>query len=178
MTFHSKYAEYPSHFIYRQISGLISVYILGIVISMRAVIQRVSYGAVEGLREIGKGLVILVGVGKEDRESDASSLADKIVNLRIFEDQEGKFNLSSLEVNAELLVISQFTLYGDVKKGRRPDFSQAAKPEEAKALYNKFIELLSQYGLKVVTGEFAAKMKVIIHNEGPVTILIDSKKEI
>ncbi len=147
---------------------------------MRAVIQRVKEGAVEiankEVGRIGMGLVILLGVGQDDQEKDAERLAEKIVNLRIFEDQQQKMNLSLLDIKGEVLIISQFTLYGDCKKGRRPSFISAASPEKAKKLYGYFIECVSHYGIRVETGEFQAMMLVKIHNTGPVTILLDSEK--
>lgn len=147
---------------------------------MRAVVQRVTRGAVrvEGqvIGEIGPGLVILLGIGQEDGALDIKYLAEKIVNLRIFEDDEGKMNLSALDKELELLVISQFTLYGDCRKGRRPSFSEAAVPENARGLYEEFLTEISQYGLKVATGEFQAMMDVELVNSGPVTMLLDSKR--
>lgn len=147
---------------------------------VRAVLQRVKKaavsveGAVKG--EIGPGLVVLLGVGGEDSQNDADYLAEKTVNLRIFEDPGGKLNLSCLDVDGELLVVSQFTLYGDCRKGRRPSFSSAAPPEEALRLYQYFVRKVSAYGLKVATGIFREDMTVEIHNQGPVTILLDSRK--
>lgn len=147
---------------------------------MRALIQRVTKASVsiEGkvVGSIGKGLVILLGVKLGDTDDDANFLADKSVNLRIFADQEGKFNLSALDVGGELLAISQFTLYGDTRKGRRPSFIDAAPPEISEPLYEKFVTYLRQSGLKVATGEFGAMMLVEIHNDGPVTILLESKE--
>jgi len=147
---------------------------------MRAVVQRVKKGSVEiEKQEIGKiekGLVVLLGVGQKDVEKDAEYLAEKIVNLRIFEDKEGKMNLSVKDVNGQILVISQFTLYGDCKKGRRPSFISAALPEKAIKLYDYFVKCIKNYGLRVETGEFQAMMLVKIYNHGPVTILLDSEK--
>jgi len=147
---------------------------------VRALIQRVTKASVsiEGkvVGSIGKGLVILLGVKLGDTNDDANFLADKSVNLRIFADQEGKFNLSALDVGGELLAISQFTLYGDTRKGRRPSFIDAAPPEISEPLYEKFVTYLRQSGLKVATGEFGAMMLVEIHNDGPVTILLESKE--
>jgi D-tyrosyl-tRNA(Tyr) deacylase len=148
---------------------------------MRAVVQRVSKASVsingKIVGEINKGLVILLGVKNGDTESDAKFLADKCVNLRIFADEAGKFNLSALDVGGELLAISQFTLYGDTRKGRRPSFVEAAPPEISEPLYEKFVAYLRESGLKVATGEFGAIMLVEIHNEGPVTIILESKEK-
>ncbi|MFB0526496.1 MAG: D-aminoacyl-tRNA deacylase [bacterium] len=150
---------------------------------MRAIVQRVSEASVsvkedESLKEInkiGKGLVVLLGIGKEDGENDAEYLAEKISHLRIFPDENDKMNLSILDVGGEILVISQFTLYGDCRKGRRPDFTSAASPEMAEGLYQKFTEKAKAKGVKVKSGEFQARMLVNIHNDGPVTILLESK---
>ena len=146
---------------------------------MRAIIQRVSRGrvSVEGrtLGEIGGGLVILVGAGHGDGQADADRMADKITNLRIFADAEGKTNLSLLDVGGEALVISQFTLYADSRKGRRPSFVYAAPPELAEPLVAYFAERLRQNGVgRVEMGEFGAMMLVEIHNDGPFTIYLDS----
>jgi D-aminoacyl-tRNA deacylase len=145
---------------------------------MRAVIQRVTQGrvSIEGnvVGEINAGLVILLGVGAGDKEADVEILANKIANLRIFADAEGKFNLSALDVNAEMLVISQFTLFADARRGRRPSFTDAARPETAIPLYEKFVEKLRELSFKVETGEFQADMLVEIHNSGPVTIWLDT----
>ena len=147
---------------------------------MRTIIQRVKEAKVSvGERvvgEIGKGIVILLGIGKDDREEDAKYLADKISSLRIFEDKKNKMNLSLLDTDGEALVVSQFTLYGDTKKGRRPSFTQAAEPKKAEELYERFIGFLGEYNLKVVTGIFGGKMLVEIQNDGPVTLILDSKK--
>jgi D-tyrosyl-tRNA(Tyr) deacylase len=145
---------------------------------MRAVIQRVTQGrvSIEGkvVGEINAGLVILLGVGAGDKEADVEILANKIANLRIFADAEGKFNLSALDVNAEMLVISQFTLFADARRGRRPSFTDAARPETAIPLYEKFVEKLRELSFKVEAGEFQADMLVEIHNSGPVTIWLDT----
>ncbi|MHB9023767.1 MAG: D-aminoacyl-tRNA deacylase [Armatimonadota bacterium] len=147
---------------------------------MRAVIQRVSQAqvSVEGkvVGEVGLGFLVLLGVGQDDTEADADYLAEKIANLRIFEDAGGKMNLSLLDVRGGALVISQFTLYGDARRGRRPGFSDAAPPEEANRLYEYFCERLASYGLPVSRGVFQAMMSVSLVNEGPVTLLVDSKK--
>lgn len=145
---------------------------------MRAVIQRVKKGSVETHgKEVGKineGLVVLLGVGRDDTQKNAEYLANKIVNLRIFEDENDKMNLSAKDIGAEILVISQFTLYGDCRKGRRPSFITAALPEKAETLYDYFVEYLKRYHLKVETGEFQTMMLVKIFNYGPVTIILDS----
>jgi D-aminoacyl-tRNA deacylase len=147
---------------------------------MRAVIQRVSCarvtveGAVTG--EISYGLMILLGVGREDTPEVAASLAEKAANLRIFEDEDGKMNRSLLDVKGAALVVSQFTLYGDARGGRRPSFIAAAPPDQARALYESFCEGLQKLGVTVATGVFQAMMSVELVNEGPVTILLDSDK--
>jgi len=146
---------------------------------MRAVVQRVSDASVsvsnrvEG--SIKSGLVILLGVRNGDTDEDAKYLAQKCVNLRIFTDEDGKFNLSALETQGEILAISQFTLYGDTRKGRRPSFVEAARPETSEPLYEKFVAYLKESGLKVATGVFGAHMVVRINNDGPVTVIVDSK---
>jgi D-tyrosyl-tRNA(Tyr) deacylase len=146
---------------------------------MRAVVQRVKSAAVhvEGriTGEIGQGLLVLVGVGRGDGEKDITYLASKLPELRIFEDTSGKFNLSLKEVGGRMLVVSQFTLYGDCRKGRRPSFIEAAEPAEAKRLYEQLILKLRGQGVSVETGEFQAKMEVRLINDGPVTILLDSR---
>ena len=144
---------------------------------MRVVIQRVRAGKVliegETIAEIGKGLVILTGIGPEDGEAQTKYLAEKIATLRIFQDEEGKTNLSCLDVGGEALVVSQFTLYADTRKGRRPSFINAAPPEIAEPLVERFAELLRQQGVPTKTGQFGAEMMVEIHNDGPVTIWIE-----
>ena len=148
--------------------------------SMRAVVQRVSRAkvTVDGniAGEIGHGLLVLLGVGNNDQESDADYLAEKIVGLRIFEDEHGKMNRSVAEVSGGVLVVSQFTLYGDVRKGRRPSFDDAARPERARELYEYFVERVRAAGLQCETGRFQEMMDVELVNEGPVTILVDSEK--
>lgn len=147
---------------------------------MRAVVQRVSRaqvtveGAVTG--QIGLGLLVLLGVGREDSEADAVYLAGKICGLRIFEDDQGKMNRSLQEVGGAVLAVSQFTLYGDVRRGKRPSFDDAAPPEKARQLYEFFVEEIRRTGLRCETGRFQEMMKVELVNEGPVTILLDSKK--
>ncbi|HID66571.1 MAG TPA: D-tyrosyl-tRNA(Tyr) deacylase [Aquificaceae bacterium] len=147
---------------------------------MRVVLQRVkqSWVKVNGkiVGKIGKGLNILLGIGKGDTEEDIKKLVNKILNLRIFENEEGKFHYSVLDIKGEVLVISQFTLYANVKKGRRPSFEEAEEPKRAKELYEKFIDEIKKSGLKVETGVFGAMMDVFIENWGPVTIIIDSKE--
>lgn len=148
---------------------------------MRAVLQRVSEARVrvggEIVGEIAQGLLVLLGVGQGDAAADARFLADKIAGLRIFEDAQGKMNLSVEDVGGSLLVVSQFTLYGDCRQGRRPGFSAAASPELANALYEQFVGMLRSRGLAVATGVFQAEMTVALVNEGPVTLLLDSRKE-
>lgn len=147
---------------------------------MRVVVQRVAKGSVtvEGVKkEIGQGLVILLGVGQNDEVSDSEYLVNKVINLRIFEDLEGKMNLSVQDIQGDLLVVSQFTLYGDCRKGRRPSFVEAAPPEKANSLYQDFVTRLQAFGLKVETGVFQADMLVEIHNSGPVTMLLDTEKK-
>ncbi|MED4463977.1 D-aminoacyl-tRNA deacylase [Metabacillus fastidiosus] len=146
---------------------------------MKVVVQRAKDASVkvneEIVGEITQGLVILVGITHEDKEEDADFLADKIANLRIFEDEEGKMNLSLLDVGGEVLSVSQFTLYGDCKKGRRPNFMAAAKPDDALILYEYFNEKLREKGIAVETGKFGAMMDVQLTNVGPVTFIIESK---
>lgn len=144
---------------------------------MRALIQRVSKASVtvegESISRIGKGLVVLLGIGHGDVDAQAAFLAEKVANLRIFEDEQGKTNLSILDVGGEAIVVSQFTLYADTRKGRRPSFIDAALPEVAEPLVNRFIELLRGYGVPTQTGKFGAHMEVEIHNDGPVTIWLE-----
>ena len=146
---------------------------------MKALLQRVTRASVtvdgEKVSQIGRGLVALVGVAQGDSESDARYLADKTVNLRIFSDEAGKFNLSLLDIRGELLAVSQFTLLADTRKGRRPSFTPAALPGQAEALFNSFVEIAKTTGLEVSTGRFQQHMLVEIHNDGPVTILLESK---
>ena len=147
---------------------------------MRAVVQRVSRAqvTVEGkvTGQIGLGLLVLLGVGREDSEGEASYLAGKICGLRIFEDDQGKMNRSLQEVGGSVLAVSQFTLYGDVRRGKRPSFDDAAPPENARQLYEFFVEEIRRTGLRCETGRFQEMMQVELVNEGPVTILLDSKK--
>jgi D-tyrosyl-tRNA(Tyr) deacylase len=149
---------------------------------LRALVQRVSNASVtiEGhlVSAIKQGLVVLIGIGKDDSEPDAQYLADKIANLRIFSDEADKFNLSALDIGGEALVVSQFTLLADTRKGRRPSFTEAAPPEEAEPLIEIFVQLLRAAGLKVETGRFRQNMLVEIHNSGPVTIFIDSEERL
>ena len=146
---------------------------------MRALIQRVSKAAVSvdgnTLGKIGPGLVVLVGISREDEEADADYIVPKILNLRIFSDEEGRFNLSALDTEAQLLVISQFTLYADTRKGRRPSFTDAGLPDDAKALFDVTLGKFKESGLTVETGQFQAHMLVSIENDGPVTIMLDSE---
>jgi len=147
---------------------------------MRAVVQRVSRAKVTvkdwTSDEIGRGLLVLLGVGHEDTEADASYLAEKIAGLRIFEDADGKMNRSVADVGGSVLAVSQFTLYGDVRRGKRPSFDTAAPPEDARRLYEFFVERMRSLGLRCETGRFQEMMQVELVNEGPVTILIDSGK--
>ena len=149
---------------------------------MRAVVQRVSRasvsvaGAIAG--EIGGGLLVLLGVGQDDQSSDADYLAEKIVGLRIFEDEAEKMNRSVVDVGGAILAVSQFTLYGDVRRGKRPSFDAAAPPEQARELYEYFVNRVRALGVRCETGVFQAMMEVELVNAGPVTILIDSKKQL
>lgn len=147
---------------------------------MRAVVQRVSRAKVEVkgeiAGEIGLGLLVLLGVGREDTEADAIYLAEKVAGLRVFEDEAGKMNLALADVSGSVLAVSQFTLYGDVRRGKRPSFDAAAAPEKARELYELFVERMRALGLRCETGRFQAMMKVELVNEGPVTILLDSGK--
>lgn len=144
---------------------------------MRALLQRVSKASVttngQIISSIGKGLLILFGVGHGDGEEKAKFLADKIANLRVFEDDQGKTNLSILDVQGEVIVVSQFTLYADTRKGRRPSFMDAALPEVAEPLVNRFVEFLRGHGIPTQTGKFGTHMEVEIHNDGPVTIWLE-----
>ena len=147
---------------------------------MRAVIQRVKSAEVcvndRVTGSIEKGLLVFLGVGKGDSESDISFLTSKIPELRIFEDASGKFNLSLKEIGGEMLIVSQFTLYADCRKGRRPSFTDAEEPGAARQLYEQFISRLKEQGMTVQTGEFQAKMEVHLVNEGPVTLVLDSRQ--
>ncbi|HXJ85276.1 MAG TPA: D-aminoacyl-tRNA deacylase [Candidatus Binatia bacterium] len=147
---------------------------------MRAVVQRVSRAkvTVDGyiVGEIGLGLLVLLGVGQEDTDSDVAYLAEKITGLRIFEDSDGKMNLSVADLGGSVLAVSQFTLYGDVRRGKRPSFDAAARPETARLLYESFVERIRLAGLRCETGRFQEMMRVELVNEGPVTILLDSRK--
>jgi len=148
---------------------------------MRGVVQRVKSAAVrvenQIVGQIGAGLMILIGIGQEDDTDDVKWLADKILNLRVFEDDQAKMNLSVADIGGELLLVSQFTLLGDCRKGRRPSFSEAAPPETAKAMFDSLTEYLQKTGIKVETGLFQADMDVELVNNGPVTLLLDSKKQ-
>jgi D-tyrosyl-tRNA(Tyr) deacylase len=147
---------------------------------MRAVLQRVSYAGVtvggESVGRIGPGLVILLAVHREDTDRDVAWTAEKCANLRVFENSGGKFDRSLLETGGEALVISQFTLYGACRRGRRPDFMQAAGPGSAEPAYEKFVQVLRDLGIHVETGRFAAHMSVRIENDGPVTVIVDSRE--
>ena len=148
---------------------------------MRSVIQRVNSASVEVdgkiIGSIKKGILVLLGVCDEDTEQDMVWLADKIMGLRIFTDENDKMNLSLGDVSGELLIVSQFTLFGDCKKGRRPSFASAGKPDFANEMYQRFVEYCKGHVQKVETGEFGADMKVLLENDGPVTLIIDSKEK-
>jgi D-aminoacyl-tRNA deacylase len=148
---------------------------------MRAVVQRVSRAKVtvadEVAGEIGRGLLVLLGVGEKDAQADADYCAQKICGLRIFEDADGKMNRSVGDVRGSILAVSQFTLYGDVRRGKRPSFDSAAKPDQARKLYEYFVERVRAAGLRCETGRFQEMMQVELVNDGPVTILIDSEKQ-
>lgn len=148
---------------------------------MRAVVQRVSNASVEindaTAGNIGEGLLVLLGVSNRDTEKDVQFMADKVINLRIFADKDDKMNLSVKDTGGEILVVSQFTLYGDCRKGRRPSYNDAAVPEKAQELYNDFVNTIKESGLQVATGKFQAMMQVSLVNDGPVTILLDSEKQ-
>ena len=145
---------------------------------MKALVQRVTKASVsiagETTGKISSGLVVLLGVAKEDDEADARYLVEKIANLRIFADDKDRFNRSALDIGAEILVVSQFTLYADTRKGRRPDFNQAAGPEDARRLYDHTVQLFQGTGLTVATGTFQEHMLVSLENDGPVTLMLDS----
>lgn len=147
---------------------------------MRAVVQRVKRASVEVdeeiIGEIDKGLLVLLGVGEGDTNEDIDYMVNKILGLRIFEDDNEKMNLSLRDIKGEILIISQFTLYGDVRKGRRPSFTDSANPEKAEKMYEDFISKCKEEGILVQSGEFAADMDIELINQGPVTIMIDSKK--
>ncbi len=149
---------------------------------MKALLQRVTRASVsvasEVVGRIGRGLVVFVGVASGDTEKDAQYLAQKTASLRIFSDEEGRFNLSALDIKGELLVVSQFTLLADTRKGRRPSFTEAAPPNQAEEIFERFVEQAHATGLRVETGRFQQYMQVEIHNDGPVTILLDSKGKI
>lgn len=168
---------WPQAFSFRLTTPPLTCYCLGV----RAVVQRVSQArvVVEGqtVGRIGQGLLVLLGVGKGDTPEDAAYLARKIAGLRIFADAEGKMNLALPDVGGEVLVVSQFTLYGDTRKGNRPSFIEAALPEEGRRLYERFCDLLTAQGLHVETGVFQAHMEVHLVNDGPVTIWLDSAEK-
>lgn len=148
---------------------------------MKALLQRVSRAKVsvsgEVLGSIGRGLVVLVGIASSDTDEDVKYLVRKTAELRIFPDAAGKFNFSALDINGELLIVSQFTLLADARKGRRPGFTDAAPPDTAEKLFNRFLEEARVTGLKVETGRFQAHMEIEIHNDGPVTIMLDSREK-
>ncbi len=146
---------------------------------MRALIQRVARATVsveaDAVGAIGPGLVVFLGIGREDGDEDATYLVEKIVNLRLFPDAEGRFDRSALETHADLLVVSQFTLFADTRKGRRPSFVEAAPPQEALPLFQKAVSLFREQGLRVETGRFQEQMLVEVHNDGPVSLMVDSQ---
>ena len=148
---------------------------------MRAVVQRVSSSRVtvdeRVTGEVKKGLLVLLGVTHDDTSKDVDYMVDKVTNLRIFEDENGKMNLSLKDIEGEILAVSQFTLYGDARKGRRPSFSDAARPEIANPLYEEFVQKVKDLNINVGTGKFGAHMMVDLTNDGPVTILLESRKE-
>lgn len=147
---------------------------------MRAVLQRVAEASVQidgrEVGRIGKGILVLLGIGRDDLPEDSSQLAEKIVHLRIFPDQDDKMNHSVLEVGGGILVVSQFTLWGDCRKGRRPSYTDAAPPEHARPLYEHFIEQLKRFAIPVATGRFQEMMRIHLINDGPVTLMLDSRK--
>ena len=146
---------------------------------MKAVVQRVKASSVtvddETIGKIGQGLLVLLGVAQADRPADADFLSEKIVNLRIFEDEQGKMNRSLIDIEGEMLVVSQFTLLGDCRKGRRPSFIDAADPEKANELYEYFVDKVRAKGVPIATGRFRAMMDVALINDGPVTLIVESK---
>ncbi len=148
---------------------------------MRAVVQRVKHAAVhvqgEQIAAIGQGILVLLGIAEDDTASDMRYLCEKCIHLRIFEDEHEIMNQSVAEINGEVLLVSQFTLYGDVRKGRRPSYIRAAKPEEARTLFDEFVQMFRSLYARVETGQFQATMDVSLVNDGPVTILLDSRKE-
>jgi len=148
---------------------------------MKALVQRVTNASVtvgnKTVGEIGEGLVVFLGIARDDSQEDARYLADKVVNLRIFSNEAGRFSLSALETGREILVVSQFTLLADTRKGRRPGFTEAASPDKAEELYEFFVKQVRSFGLKVETGIFQEHMLVNIHNDGPVTLLLESKNK-
>lgn len=157
--------------------SLYDLYRMEVEMIMKAVVQRVREAKVfvgdRMISEIGKGVVVFLGVGVSDSKEEATYLAQKIANLRIFEDKDNKMNLSLLDIQGEALIVSQFTLYGDCRRGRRPDFTRAAKPDKAQDLYNRFVEAIKGIGISVKTGQFQARMLVTIHNDGPVTLIVE-----
>lgn len=148
---------------------------------MRACIQRVRHASVtvrqQVIGKIGRGFLVLLGVAQNDTEADLNYLAEKIIGLRVFEDRDGKMNLSIKDVQGEMLVVSQFTLYGDCRKGRRPSFVAAAQPDQAKLLYEQFVQRVTEAGITVATGQFREHMDVELLNDGPVTLILDSNKD-